>query len=296
LEKCTAQEGDQRELIYNGTLHRVPVPAVGTNYLNHLDHLLIPHDLDTETLIIAPHGRLHALPFHALKKGSDYLIQKFALLYTPSLQTLQHLLADERAHSSVQSLAVGLSDFGDQHNALAFVNAEIEKFLAIGGEQAQVLWNDHATRKELFALNQAGALQNYHLIHFATHAILDRDAPHHSHVLLHDGPLTVLDILDLKLNARLVTLSACETALGEGGRGDELIGLARAFFYAGAQALLASLWKMDDRSTAQLIERFYRHFAAGENAAVALRHAQIEMIQEGYAPFHWAGLGLMGRP
>ncbi|MBI4788847.1 MAG: CHAT domain-containing protein, partial [Chloroflexi bacterium] len=113
---------------------------------------------------------------------------------------------------------------------------------------------------------------------------------------LHDHALTTLDILDLTLNARVVTLSACQTALGQGGRGDELVGLARAFFYAGARALLATLWSVEDQSMVELTGRFYRHLAGGENIAAALQQAQIEMIREGRTPYQWAPLALMGRP
>ncbi|MCL4395611.1 MAG: CHAT domain-containing protein [Chloroflexi bacterium] len=295
LDKCVSQEHDLREIVYNGTLRGEPTPSPGLRYLSHLYHLLVPEWLDAETLLIAPHGALHALPFHALRKGDDYLIQHHTLIYTPSLQALQYLLVEEQA-GSAKSLAVGLSEFGDQMRPLPYASTEIEQFQAVLGGQAQILWDDRATRKELLALDQAGALQDYALIHFATHAILDRTAPHRSRVLLRDEPLTILDIMDLRLNARLVTLSACETALGQGGRGDELVGLARAFFHAGARALVASLWQVQDRSIAELMGRFYRRLADGENIAVALRHAQVEMIQANYSPFQWASLALMGRP
>ncbi len=295
LDKCVSQEHDLREVIYNGTLRGDPVPSPGTSYLNHLYHVLVPERLDAETLLIAPHGGLHALPFHALKNGNDYLIQHHTLVYTPSLQALQFLFAGEQV-GSLKSLAVGQSEFGNQMRALPYAGTEIEQFLAVFGEQAQVLWNDRATRQELLTLDRAGVLQDYGLIHVATHAILDHAAPHRSRVLLRDEGLTVLDILELRLNARLVTLSACETALGQGGRGDELVGLARAFFYAGARALLASLWRIEDRAIVELIGRFYRRLVNGENIAEALRHAQIEMIQQGSSPFQWASLVLMGRP
>ncbi len=295
LENCVSQEHDLREMVYSGTLRGYPAPSPGVDYLSHLYHLLVPGELDAEVLIVAPHGPLHALPFHALKDGDDFLIQHHTLVYTPSLQALQLLLNDEGAVST-QSLAIGLADFENRMPALPSADAEIEQFKVAFGEQAQVLWGERATRKELFALNQSDALQNCKLLHFATHAILDHDAPHRSRVLLHDEALTVLDIMELRLNARLVTLSACETALGQAGRGDELVGLARAFFYAGARALAASLWKVEDRSIAELIGRFYRHLVDGENTAAALRRAQVEMIQAGYSPFQWASLVMIGRP
>jgi len=108
--------------------------------------------------------------------------------------------------------------------------------------------------------------------------------------------LSVVDLLDLTLNARLVTLSACQTALGADGAGDEWIGLARAFFYAGARALLVTLWSVEDQPTTKLVECFYRYLTRGENAAAALRMAQIEMIRAGHPAYQWAAFALIGRP
>ncbi len=295
LDRCVSQEHDLREYVYNGTLRGEPAPSPSISYLSHMYHLLVPEWLDAETWIVVPHGALHALPFHALKNDDDFVILHHALVYAPSLQALQFLLSVEQM-DSLQSLAVGLSDFGDHMRTLHYARAEADRFRSVFGKRAEVLWDDRATRKEIFARNKSGVLHNYGLIHFATHAILDRFAPHRSRVILHDEALSLLDIMELRLNARLVTLSACETALGQAGRGDELLGLARAFFYAGARAILASLWRVEDRSTAELIGRFYRHLAEGKNNAVALRLAQIEMIQAEYSPFQWASLGLMGRP
>jgi CHAT domain-containing protein len=139
-------------------------------------------------------------------------------------------------------------------------------------------------------------LAQFDLLHFATHALLDRAAPHQSRIALFDAPLTTFDILELALNARVVTLSACQTALGARGAGDELIGLARAFFYAGARALLATLWHVEDASTRDLVARVYQHYARGENLAAALRRAQIEMLRAGQSPYQWASLIMMGKP
>jgi CHAT domain-containing protein len=148
----------------------------------------------------------------------------------------------------------------------------------------------------LIDLNASGELQEFDFVHLATHAVLDRAAPHQSRVILADDALTTADILDLTLNARLVTLSACQTALSQGGQGDELIGLARAFFYAGARALLATLWQVEDGSTTEWVGRFYRHWMDGENIAEAVRHAQIEMIRGSCSPYQWAPFVSMGRP
>jgi CHAT domain-containing protein len=113
-----------------------------------------------------------------------------------------------------------------------------------------------------------------------------------------DGLLQVYEIFDLKLNAELVVLSACETGLGKQVKGEGLVGLTHAFFYAGTSSVLVSLWKVQDRSTADLMVNFYQELDAGKNKAESLRQAKLRMIQQNrYAhPYYWAPFVLMGNP
>ena len=268
---------------------------MGKDYLRRLRQLLIPKDLNADTLIIAPHGSLHALPFHALMDGEEYLIERHAVIYTPGLQALQALF-DQNAPALNSALVVGLSNFGNRMPPLAMTGAEIEKILALFPERRESLWADRATKKKLLEWSAAGELKKFSLLHFATHAIFDTTSAHQSRLYLYDDELTTLDILDLTLKARLVTLSGCQTAMGQGGSGDEALSLARAFFYAGASALLASLWRVEDRSVAELIGRFYQQLVSGKNIAAALRQAQIEMIHAGKNSYEWAPFVLIGRP
>ncbi len=294
LEQCTASEPDLRELIFRGTLRGVEVPSSGASYLQRLYSLLIPRELGT-TLIISPHSALHRLPFHALMDDTTFLIERHTLLYLPCLQALQLLNDMSRDGSVMRPFVVGVSHFGDQMHSLPSATVEVDLVRqAFDGVGASLL-EGQATRRKLLELDAAGELQKFDVLHFATHAILDRVAPHRSGVLLADDVLTVMDILDLTLNARLVTLSACQTALGEGGQGDELVDLARAFFYAGARALLATLWQVEDQPMAELTGRFYHHLIQSNNAAVALRQAQVEMIHAGYPAYQWAPFVLIGR-
>lgn len=101
---------------------------------------------------------------------------------------------------------------------------------------------------------------------------------------LEDGRLTVNEIFNIRLNARLVTLSACETGLGELSKGDDLVGLSRAFIYSGTPAVVVSLWKVDDATTSVLMTRFYEHLARGIAPAEALALAQRYMIKSGTYP------------
>ena len=296
LAQCTAPEPDLRELIYRGTLRGAKVPSSGQNYLRRLSALLLPRQLGAR-VIVSPHGALHHLPFHALRAPSNdaYLIEQHTLSYAPSLQSLQVLLSESADEKVARPLIVGVSDFGGQLRPLPSASIEVEAVQRAFAGRGAVLWDAQATRQKILELAATGELQTFDLLHWATHAILDRAAPHQSRVQLREGALTAMDILDLSLNARLVTLSACQTALGEDGAGDELVGLARAFFYAGARALLVTLWAVEDQPMAELTERFYAHLADGEEIALALRHAQIEMLRAGSPPYHWAAFAVMGR-
>jgi CHAT domain-containing protein len=112
-----------------------------------------------------------------------------------------------------------------------------------------------------------------------------------------DGLLQVYEIFNLKLNADMVVLSACETGLGKEVKGEGLIGLTRAFLYAGTPSVVVSLWKVEDRSTAELMTQFYRHLKDGQRSkAAALRQAQLELIRTGVHPYFWAPFVLVGQP
>ena len=144
------------------------------------------------------------------------------------------------------------------------------------------------------------------LLHFATHGILDAVRPERSGLVLsqvdrrgrpQDGILRLNDIFRLQLSADLVVLSGCETGLGRQLRGEGLVGLTRAFMYAGAPRVVSSLWQVDDQATAALMTRFYGHMLRqGARPAAALRAAQLELAADPRwaAPYFWAGFVLHG--
>jgi CHAT domain-containing protein/tetratricopeptide (TPR) repeat protein len=149
-------------------------------------------------------------------------------------------------------------------------------------------------------------LSQYRIVHFSTHGLLNNAHPELSGLVLslydeqgktQDGFLRLHDIYNLRLNADLVVLSACETALGREIRGEGLIGLARGFMYAGASRVVASLWNVEDQATASLMKQFYQDMLAnGQAPAAALRAAQIAMrrSKRWHAPYYWAAFVLQG--
>lgn len=149
-------------------------------------------------------------------------------------------------------------------------------------------------------------LSQYRVLHFATHGQVDSRYPALSSLVFsqfdragvpRDGHLRLHDIYNLKLNADLVVLSACETALGRSVRGEGLIGLAQGFMYAGARGLVASLWQVPDRATAELMTHFYRHlFVDGLSPGAALRQAQLAIAasRRWRDPYFWGAFVLVG--
>jgi CHAT domain-containing protein len=150
-------------------------------------------------------------------------------------------------------------------------------------------------------------LADFRIVHFATHGVLDGARPELSGIVLslvdekgrpQDGFLRLHDIYNLRLGADLVVLSACQTALGQEVRGEGLVGLTRGFLYAGAPRVVTTLWRVDDRATAELMKRLYREMLGPRAlpAAAALRAAQVSLAAERRwaAPFYWAGFVLQG--
>ncbi|MGH9947884.1 MAG: CHAT domain-containing protein [Pyrinomonadaceae bacterium] len=149
-------------------------------------------------------------------------------------------------------------------------------------------------------------LQKAKFVHFATHGVINSDFPELSGIVLslvdedgkpQDGFLRLHDIYNMRLNADLVVLSACDSALGKEIKGEGIIGLTRGFMYAGSPSVIASLWKVEDRATAELMKRFYRAMLKDKQKPVnALRTAQIEMLKNKrwQNPFYWAAFTLQG--
>jgi len=236
----------------------------------------LPHVRGKE-LIIVPHDVLHYLPFHALL-GSDgkYLIEKYPVYYLSSASLLQFVKEKRRAGGN-KVIAFGNPDLGDPDKNLEFAELEAQEVKAAYPESTVYL------RKEATEEKSKVLSPRHDILHFATHAELSENDPLSSAVLLakegkEDGRLEVREIFGMDLKANLVVLSGCETGLGKLSTGDELVGLTRAFIYAGTPSVVASLWKVDDSSTAHLMSSFYRNLKTMSKVD-ALRQAQLALIR-----------------
>jgi hypothetical protein len=275
------------------------VPSLKANargILQQLHELLVAPMADAlavhPRLIVVPHGLLHYLPFHALHDGHTYLLERHEVSYLPAASLLRFC---QRARPATSKVVV----FGHSYEGvLPYAVHEARRVAKILG--GHVVLENEATSARL--RGEAAACR---ILHLAAHGDFRPDNPLFSGLALADGWVTTLDIFGLSLDASLVTLSACQTGCSVVGGGDELLGLVRAFLYAGAASLVLSQWAVEDRSTAQLMTAFYSRLAEGWSKGAALRWAQRQLIADGdgaagasssrYAhPYYWAPFFLVG--
>ena len=255
-----------------------------------------------------------------------YLLGDYAISYVPSAAVLASLrnrpaksttgksflaFADPVYGDLTQS-STGLGQpnlsnaFGDQRPwrlaRLIESRREVEQIAALfPKDQVSLLLREQASEENA---KTAGRVNQFRFVHFATHGLLNEEKPAHSGLILNlaqqseDGLLQAYEIFNLKLNADLVVLSGCETGLGKEVKGEGLVGLSHAFFYAGTPALVVSLWKVQDRSTADLMVNLYQEMSRTRTKSEALRQAKLRLIQQGrYAdPYYWAAFVLTGDP
>jgi tetratricopeptide (TPR) repeat protein len=276
-------------LSYGAAAPRNHLATLTTRTRRHLQRLaellLQPIEplIGARRLVVVPCGPLHYVPFHALADAHGYLIERREVCVAPSAAALLQCLERPRA-ALHQALLVGVADAQTPH-----AEAEVTA-LAAALPAATTLIGPAATQAALRA-----AAPKADVIHLACHAHFRADNPLFSALQLADGRLTVHDAWSLNLQCQLVTLSACETGMHTVAPGDELLGLARGFFAAGAPALLVSMWRVDDAATALFMQAFYQGLVAGERPAAALRSAQCAILARDPHPFFWAPFMLLGR-
>lgn len=234
-------------------------------------------------LIFVPHGPLHFLPFHALKNGEEYLCDAFTVSYAPSA-TVFSLSQQKPASSAPASLVLGIADERAPQilDEVRCVSSLLPHSSLHLGEQATSS-----------LLRERGPQSG--LLHIATHGVYRQDNPMFSGIRLGDGYLNLYDLYQMRLNARLVTLSGCATGMNFVAAGDELLGLERGLFCAGATTLLLSLWDVHDESTAQLMRHFYQSYMQNGDMAGSLQSAMRELRQNKPHPFYWAPFVLVGK-
>lgn len=294
----------------------LPSPRLGCNVnapLRELHDLLIkPAELQLQgktTLCIIPDGILWELPFQALQPREDqYLIEDFAIFHAPSLGVPKEVNGrkGDRAGTSPSLLAFGNPSISAETNDNRFeplpgAETEVKRLAELfTPNRSQILIGEQANEQAFNSFAPAASI-----LHFATHGTFGNRRPLHSFLLLakagdaakEDGLLEAREILNLKLNADLAVLSACETARGKIGAGEGVIGLSWAFFAAGCRSTLVTQWKAKSDLTADWMASFYQHLSSGKLLkAGALRQASLKMIGERrhQHPFYRAGFILIG--
>ncbi|MFQ6094328.1 MAG: CHAT domain-containing protein, partial [bacterium] len=295
-------ENDPLIIVPDGILHNLPFGSLVTE--------IREEEVDIQT-IFSQYG------------NAKYLIEKYAISYAPSASVLNPDLQGPPGEGRIdgQLLAFGNPDFGKASQEreeergfdtsvkvllrsgqgwvfgqLPKAEEEVVEISEVVGGSASRVFIGKEAKEEIFKEKAA----KYRYIHLATHSVLEDREPLYSRIVFaldddpaEDGFLEAHEIFNLRLNADLVVLSACETGLGELSAGEGLIGLTRAFMYAGAPSVVVSLWTVDG-STCRLMKGFYLNLKNGMTKAEALRQAKIELIgtrEEGisYAhPFLWA--------
>lgn len=274
---------------------------------------LLPEKLNgAPTLIILPDGVLGTLPFEAFvhpastgstPKEADFFIEKYAIAYDYSASLLVNRYGrtsdlPERillcAPLDFQKNEVKMASLPDSEKEVK----EIRLFFKANGE-AEMSVGASATE----ALLKSTQMSGYKYLHFATHGQVNESKPELSRIFLaptsnEDGSLYAGEIYNLKINADLVTLSACETGLGKIAKGEGIVGLSRAFQYAGANNLIVSLWQVADQSTAQLMIKFYDQHLHNDYSGYnrSLREAKLHLLNstDYQHPYFWAPFILVG--
>ncbi len=253
----------------------------------------VKHHLTKKRLCIIPHRILHYLPFAALENENRYLIEDYSLVYFTSA-TVYKFCKNKRKDFWGNIFALGNPDLGQPRLDIPFALKEVDSIGKLY-PGSRVLVRAEAS-EEAFK-SHCGS---FNVLHLASHGTFDAENPLNSALLLtpsatEDGRLTVNEIFDLELDASLVTLSACQSGMSRIKAGDELMGLPRAFNYAGVPSVVATLWNVSDEATAILMDGFYRNLKVLDKAE-ALRKAQLKLLKtsRNNNPYYWGAFYLIG--
>lgn len=253
-------------------------------------------------ILVVPSASLHYLPFGALSLEGEILWEKHPVSQIPSAAAWMLVRQRPPCRNQVVTLAamgnIAVSWARSNHtlppelrDGFSPLPGTLKEIQGIGqlypGARSVVGPEMSAERVEELA-------HEARILHLATHGVLDRGAPMLSGIVTADRLVTVQDVMQWQLDADLTVLSACQTGLAPDAQGDELVGLTRAFQYAGSRAVLASLWKVSDDATRVWMVEFHRQLTAGRQPVEANRLAALEVRKAFPHPFYWAPFVLMG--
>ena len=217
------------------------------------------------------------------KMATAYLCDTHTISYAPSATVFALCQEKPPSHMSA-SLVMGIPD-----DRAPQILDEVQSVAAIL-PSADLFLGTQATTEVLKTKGGQSAL-----LHIATHGTYRQDNPMFSGIRLGDGYLNLYDLYQMRLSARHVTLSGCATGMNFVAAGDELLGLQRGLFCAGAASLLLSLWDVHDSSTSQLMQSFYKGFMETGNMAIALQSAMKQLREQNPHPYFWAPFVLVGQ-
>ena len=258
-------------------------------------------DILTSKLIIINGGLLNFVPFEALLselpnpshrlKSYHYLLKKHEFSYAYSATLLQEVQSRQSSQNNGQLLAFAPNFSENDYRKLAPLNHNITEVKNI----QKLLYGKAYTDKQASVQNFLEKANQYQLIHLATHAKANTESGDYSYLAFaanenHEDLLYTKDVYNLSLNADMVVLSACQTAQGALLKGEGMVSLGNAFFYAGAKSIINTLWSIDDFTTKELLSLFYKNIKAGQSKSAALRLAKLEFLKNTSKPhpYYWA--------
>jgi CHAT domain-containing protein len=244
----------------------------------------VAEHLRGKRLVIAPHGVLHHLPFHALPWGDGWLTDRFEIVYTPSAAVYTYCGRRKEASSGTPCV------FGLPDEQAPEIEAEARRVAErLGSDRLHL--RDEATLDRL-----REEARDARIVHIATHGMFRHAEPMLSSIRLADRWVNLYDLYSLEVGGELVVLSTCESGIADVTGGDEILGMARGFLYAGARALLTSQWRVHDAVTSEFMDAFYDQLEELGDAAAAHRAAMASVRAKHPHPYFWAPFFLTGRP
>ena len=281
-------------IVSDGVLQFVPFSGLPDPAASDLRALIVDHEIVT-----APSASVVAL-LRQENSNRTVATKTVAVLADPVFSNDDPRVARSASAHAVRSATE--ANLGNLRR-LRFSRQEAEEIARFATDGSKLEAVDFEANRRLATSAELG---QYRIIHFATHGLIDTEHPELSGVVLslvdekgqpQNGFLRLYDLYNLKLSAELIVLSACQTALGKDIKGEGLVGLTRGFMYAGAPRVIASLWQIDDRASAEFMKRFYRELLGEKlRPAAALRAAQVSMQKDKrwQNPHYWAAFTLQG--